>query len=146
MLQAYRVPRARFIESPPTTRQQRFNPVLPVSTELTPAAVARAISISPFLPSKKLLPRFPESTNCCVERLRGELYGYAPAVPGFISHHQRNLLRTCLLRTTPAWSGLDQAESQTVGGRRLGVEESGQELRPYGARLQAGIRIPAFRP
>ena len=48
MLQAYKVPNARFIESPPTTRHQRFNPVLPISTDLALAGVTVAIS---FLPS-----------------------------------------------------------------------------------------------
>src|ERR1039458_7458844 len=32
-LQAYSVPKARFIERPPTTRHQRFNPVLPISID-----------------------------------------------------------------------------------------------------------------
>ena len=44
-----------FIIMPPTTRHQRFNPVLPISIDLTlSVAVAKAISISPFLRSKKV--------------------------------------------------------------------------------------------
>src|ERR1019366_6910837 len=116
-LQAYKLPRAMFIDIPPTTRHQRFNPVLPVSTELTPA-VAKAISISPFLPSKKLLPRFPESNNCCIERLRGNCAGMRRLSRGSISHHQPDLLRTCMLRNhiCLVWAGSGRVTKPSAGG------------------------------
>src|SRR5208283_2396093 len=52
-LQAYSVPRARFIESPPTTRHQRFNPVLPISTESALLDVVALIERPPLNGVKK---------------------------------------------------------------------------------------------
>lgn len=70
---------------------------------------------------------------------------YGAVILELISNRKRDLLRTCMLRTTPAWSGRTWPSHKTVGGRRLGVEESGQDPHPYGARLQTEIRIPVFQ-
>src|SRR5271166_2781602 len=97
MLQAYKVPKARFIESPPTTRHQRLNPVLPISTDLSLPAVTVAISFLPSHRARTLPPRFPLSNKIATDSGRNCARD-VPAVPGFISYHQLDLLATFVRR------------------------------------------------